>query len=192
MFNEWTTIDSWEGLFKERIAPGAFKKTLRERSPVLQFDHGQHPMIGSIPIGTISSLKEGPDGLRVKARMSDNWLVSPVRDAIASGAITGMSIRFRVVADSWMKPKDGKMPERTITEISLAELGPVVFPAYPTTSVGVRSSAAHLTAEQRAALAQMLDTTTDTVAGEDDTPDEVHVATRTQTQRRAFVRLRTS
>jgi HK97 family phage prohead protease len=140
VFNEWTDIDSWEGTFRERIAPGAFKRTLGQRMPVLQFDHGSHPLIGSIPLGRITSIVEDERGLKVKARLSDNWLVEPVRDAIRDGAIDGMSFRFSVPAngDKIVRGKDGIL-ERTINEVALYEVGPVVFPAYEQTTVGVRS-----------------------------------------------------
>lgn len=130
-------IDSWEGMFDEIIAPGAFKRTINARTPVLQFDHGSHPMLGSIPLGRIDTLREDRRGLYVEARLADNWLVEPVRDAIRDGAISGMSFRFNVVADEWDESDD--IPVRTIREVKLHELGPVVFPASPTTSVGVRS-----------------------------------------------------
>lgn len=165
VFNEWTTIDSWEGTFRERIAPGAFKRTLGQRMPVLQFDHGSHPLIGSIPLGRITSIVEDERGLKVKARLSDNWLVEPVRDAIRDGAINGMSFRFSVPAngDKVTRGADG-MLERTINEIALYEVGPVVFPAYEATSVGVRSRQA-LDAlqdpEVRSELARILATGTD-------------------------------
>jgi HK97 family phage prohead protease len=139
VFNEWTVIDSWEGRFKERIAPGAFKKTLKENGSRvrLQFDHGQHPLIGSLPIGAIRRLAEDDRGLFVEARLADNWLVQPVREAIENGSIDGMSFRFAVIAERWND--DGDIPERTITEVRLSELGPVVWPAYEGTDVGVRS-----------------------------------------------------
>jgi hypothetical protein len=54
------------------------------------------------------------------------------------GAIDGMSFRFSVVQEEWNKPKRG-LPERTITELKLFEFGPVTFPAYEATSVGIRS-----------------------------------------------------
>ena len=141
VFNKWTTIDSWEGRFTERIMPGAFTKTLKESGSKvrLQFDHGQHPMIGSLPIGAIKELREDAKGLFVEARLSDNWLVQPVRDAIDNGSIDGMSFRFQVVAETWAK-ENTDMPERSISEVRLIELGPVVWPAYAGTDVGVRSS----------------------------------------------------
>lgn len=140
VFNSWTEIDSWEGRFKERIAPGAFAKTLQENGARvrLQFDHGQHPLIGSLPIGAIRKLKEDRRGLFVEARLADNWLIQPVREAIENGSIDGMSFRFSVVNETWDK-QDTDLPERTITEVKLMELGPVVWPAYDKTDVGVRS-----------------------------------------------------
>jgi HK97 family phage prohead protease len=155
VFNEWTDIRDWEGTYRERIAPGAFKKSLRDRTPVLQFEHGSHPLIGSLPLGTLSVAREDRNGLFVRARLSDNWLIQPVRDAIKDKAITGMSFRFRVVADHWEKDDAGD-DTRTITEVELLELGPVVFPAYDQTSVAVRSLVGVLDDETRAALAHEL------------------------------------
>lgn len=192
VFNEWTDIDSWEGTFRERVAPGAFKKTLSERMPVLQFDHGTHPLIGSIPLGVFTALREDENGLFVRGRLSDNWLVEPVRDAIRDGAITGMSFKFRVIRDSWAKGK-GNVPERTIQEIALYEAGPVVFPAYEQTSVGMRSREV-LTAltdpEVRHELALMLASGTDATAFAADTESEPTVdghSPRSVNQRKAAV-----
>jgi HK97 family phage prohead protease len=160
VFSSPTRIDSWEGTFDEEIARGAFKKSLQERTPVLQFDHGRHPMVGSIPLGSFETLSEDESGLHVVARLHDNWLVQPVRDAIKSKAIPGMSFRFSVVKDEWrdatgklVKPDDVErllwasdstnpdtILKRTLKEVRLYEVGPVVFPAYADTSVGVRSA----------------------------------------------------
>lgn len=140
VFDSPTRIDSWEGRFDEVIARGAFAKTLKERTPVVQFDHGHHPLVGSIPIATPEVLREDAHGLYLRARLHDNWLTQPVRDAIASGAIDGMSFRFSVVKEAW--DESGDVPVRTVQEVKLYELGPVVFPAYADTSVGVRSDIA--------------------------------------------------
>lgn len=159
VFGSPTRIDSWEGCFDEEIARGAFKKSLKERTPVLQFDHGRHPMVGSIPLGSFETLSEDTEGLHVVARLHDNWLVQPVRDAIKSESIPGMSFRFSVVKDEWrtaagklVKAEDvsrllwssdpddpDSILKRTLKEVRLFEVGPVVFPAYTDTSVGVRS-----------------------------------------------------
>lgn len=169
VFNRMTVINSFEGKFRERIAPGAMKRSFRETPPIVQFDHGRHSMIGSIPIAELRSISEDVDpvlapegGAHVVARIFDNWLMQPVRDAIAGGAINGMSFRFSVVQESW-ETADGKpirdekqlmeclrqaayedlpdeaLPIRTLKQLKVPEVGPVVWPAYAETSVGVRS-----------------------------------------------------
>lgn len=150
VFNSPTEINSWEGNFEERIAPGAFAKTLQERKPVVQFDHGHDIATGSVPIAAIEDIREDKNGLFVRARMFDNPRVEPIRQAIAGGAIDGMSFRFRVTREEW--DDSGPLPVRTIKELDLFELGPVVFPAYESTSVGVRSLLADLDDTQRARL----------------------------------------
>jgi HK97 family phage prohead protease len=156
VFGQPTEIDSWEGCFTETIRQGAFKKSIRESTPVMQFDHGRHPLIGSIPIGSIDDLHEDDQGLYVEARITDNWLMQPVRDAIAEGSVNGMSFRFEVVREEWrdaqgkvVQPQDVMdllwMPgdrgplQRELIELKCRELGPVVFPAYAGTSVSVRA-----------------------------------------------------
>ncbi|MCB9376796.1 MAG: HK97 family phage prohead protease [Microthrixaceae bacterium] len=156
VFDSPTRIDSWEGFFDEVIARGAFAKTIKERKPVIQFDHGQHPLVGSIPLGSIDVLREDDHGLYVRARLHDNWLVQPVRDAIASGSVDGMSFRFSVVKEQVDESPD--VPLRTVQEVKLYEVGPVVFPAYEATSVGVRSQVTAILADPtaRAELARAI------------------------------------
>lgn len=155
VFNAWTDIRDQMGVYKERIAPGAFKRSIGQRTPVLQFDHGTHPLFGSLPLGGITALREDKNGLFVRAKLSDNWLVEPIRDAIKDGGVTGMSFRFRVVSDHWDQNAAGE-DTRTINEVELLELGPVVFPAYEQTSVAVRSLVGVLDDETRAQLAREL------------------------------------
>lgn len=169
VFNRETIIDSYEGRFREKIAPGAMKRSFRETPPKIQFDHGRHPMIGSIPIAKLERIAEEVDpvlapegGAHVVARIFDNWLMAPVRDAIAGGAVSGMSFRFSVIREAW-HTADGQqirdenelmshlrrtwredVPEeellvRTLKELKVPEIGPVTWPAYADTSVSVRS-----------------------------------------------------
>lgn len=173
VFRSPTVIDSWEGTFEEEVARGAFRKTLSERTPVLQFDHGRDMRTGSVPIGQIEDLREDTKGLFVLARLFDNPVVEPIRQAIEGGAIDGMSFRFEVMKDRWhdkngvlVKPdelnsllwtqNDRSPLKRTLLEVKLFELGPVVFPAYEDTSVGVRSILAGLDETQRRTLIEEL------------------------------------
>jgi HK97 family phage prohead protease len=191
VFDEPTRIDSWEGKFYEIIARGAFKKTLSERTPVLQFDHGRDAATGSVPIGAIETLSEDQSGLFVRARLHDNARVEPIRQAIASGAIDGMSFRFRVTREEWDESPD--IPVRTIREVELHEVGPVVFPAYESTSVGVRSLLNDLDGDDRIRLVNALRNEISSNAGTatlDDPPDAASQGTSGTSygERAAFLR----
>ncbi len=188
VFGSRTVIDSWEGRFAEEFSLGSMKRSFRETPPKVQFDHGRHPMIGSIPIAALRSINEEVDpvlapkgGAHIVARVFDNWLMAPVRDAIAAEAISGMSMRFSVVREAWTtfdgKPirdeqtlmqllreaiyddvPDDQLPVRTVKEAKVPEMGPVVWPAYDATSVSMRSTVIDLgrlhEPEQRKLLAQ--------------------------------------
>lgn len=159
VFNQDTEINSWEGKFTERVAPGAFKKTLQGgKKPIMQFNHGRDVRTGQVPIGVFTDIREDAKGLAVEGRLFDNALVEPIRQAIDAQAVSGMSFSFQVVRDEWRDQNnrvvkgdalrrllwgdgdpDTKL-QRTIKEIKLFEAGPVVTPAYAGTSVGLRSA----------------------------------------------------
>lgn len=156
VFNSPTTIRDAMGEFEETILPGAFKRSLDARTPVLQWDHGRDPAVGTAPIGDIQDLREDDHGLLVRARLYDHPSTGRVRQAIAGRSVKGMSFRFGVPdgGDLWTK-KDGK-DRREIRDADVHELGPVVFPAYDTTSVSVRSLLATLDPDERRALIREL------------------------------------
>ena len=154
----WTLIDSWEGTFWERFKFGAFRKAVKEKMPRMQFDHGRHPLLGSLPLGRWHDVTEEDGlGLHTVGRLSDNWLIEPFRDAIRDEAVDGMSIRFEVVQEDWRdvegkrirdeeelaqllyRPSERGPLRRSVLEAKLPEAGPVTWPAYDQTSVGVRS-----------------------------------------------------
>lgn len=156
VFDQPTIIESYAGDFEETVSRGAFKKTLQERTPVMQFDHGNDKAVGTAPIAGIQELQEDGEGLLVRARLLDTPRVEDIRQAIRLKAIRGMSFKFRVVRDRWIDRDGTRIPDddladmledpgdrgpirRQITEVELFELGPVVFPAYAQTTVGVRS-----------------------------------------------------
>lgn len=146
-FNQWTEIDSYfEGRFMERIAPGAFRKTFRERGDDIRvlFQHGRDPQVGDKPIAEIEELREDPtEGAYYEARLLDG-----VPDLLLSGLRAGQygqSFRMQILREEWKEEPGASdhnpagLPERTIKEIRLHEFGPVTFPAYANTEAGVRS-----------------------------------------------------
>lgn len=142
VFDTPTEINSWEGTFEETIAPGAFRKTLRESRDniVPLFNHGFDPSIGDKPLGRFSVLKEDRTGVYYEVPLSDTSYNADIAALVRDGAIPGNSFRFSVVKDEWEKPaRKGGMAKRRITELRLMEGGPVTFPAYQATTVGIRS-----------------------------------------------------
>jgi HK97 family phage prohead protease len=147
-FMEWTRIESvWEGEFMERIAPGAFTKTINEnRSDVkVLFQHGQDPQIGDKPLGSIAELREDDVGPYYEVPLLDaGYVRNDILPGLRAG-LYGASFRFRVTREEKTEEPaksdhnpDG-LPERTIKEIRLFEFGPVTFPAYAGATAGVRS-----------------------------------------------------
>lgn len=165
VFDAWYDVADHLGQYREQVARGAFRKTLRERTPVCQLDHGSHPLIGSLPLGRFSRLAEDAHGLHFRLEMHDGWLFEPVKEAVRSGAISGCSIRFAVPKgkEDW----NDNMSERTIREAKLYELGPVVFPAAPMTSVALRALMSGLPDDERATLLSEISTRSEAV--DDDT-----------------------
>jgi HK97 family phage prohead protease len=143
-FNEWTRIDSfWEGTFLERVAPGAFKKTMREQTPRVLFNHGRDVTLGNTVLGDIEAMREDADGAYYEVRLFDG-IPDLLLDGLRSG-VYGASFRFRVMREELVqepKPSDHNpegLPERTIKEAQVFEFGPVTFPAYEGATAGVRS-----------------------------------------------------
>lgn len=138
--DQWTELHDVFGAYQERIAPGAFKKTLAERgAPKVLFNHGRED---PRPIGIATKSVEDPTGLYLEASLfSDTAYVSELLPALRSGAIDGMSFMFDVVEESWTWAdiSESGLDERTIQQVRLYEAGPVVWPAYEQTDVGVRT-----------------------------------------------------
>lgn len=145
VFNSPTTINSWEGEFVEVLAPGCFRKTLKERGDRVKvlFNHGMDPSIGDKPLGKPTVQEEDATGLRVECPLDDTSYNADIRALLRSGALDGMSFRMTIIGEKWDHPKSGehRLPTRTITEVKLHEWGPVTFPAYEATQAGVRAHA---------------------------------------------------
>ena len=121
--------------FKERIAPGAFRKTLTELPDVrLLINHEGLPLART-KNGTLN-LIEDERGLRFDAELADTQEARDIYTLVQRGDVDQMSFAFRVIRQNWSKDKT----ERTLTEVSLADgdVSVVTYPAYPTTSVEAR------------------------------------------------------
>lgn len=145
-FNEWTEINSgFEGRFMERVAPGAFTKTLQERRPKVLYDHGHDPTVGEKPLGVPTLIEPRESGEWFEVELFDS--TSYVRDLLPAlqARELGVSFRFQAIKETFEhepEPSEANphgLPERTLREVTLPEFGPVTFPAYDGATVALRS-----------------------------------------------------
>ena len=123
--------------FIERIAPGAFSKTLQETPDVrLLANHEGLPMART-KNGTMR-LYEDEKGLYFEAELANTQEARDLYTLVSRGDVDQMSFAFRVIRQNWSKDRT----ERTLTEVSLADgdVSIVTYPAYPATSVEAREA----------------------------------------------------
>lgn len=125
--------------YREIVAPGAFSESLARRQekgrklPILW----QHRAYA--PIGIYTKASEDDRGLYLEGKL----LVSDVAQAreahalMKAGAISGQSIGYHVLADSF----DSKTRIRTLTKLELHETSIVTFPANDEARVSVVKAA---------------------------------------------------
>ena len=122
--------------FTERIAPGAFTRTLKSRNDVrAYYNHNDELLLGSSRAKTLR-IEDRADGGYVEISLPETELGRSVAYHIRRGDITGMSFGFSTVRDEW----SGDGNERTLKEVRLHEVSVVSgVPAYPTTTASVRN-----------------------------------------------------
>ena len=124
--------------FIERIAPGAFSRSLRSRNEIKLFvNHDTSRVLASKRAGTLR-LSESGRGLEVEADLPDTTDGRDMAVLLKRGDIDSMSFGFSVPkgGDSWSD--DGQ--ERELREVRLHEVSIVTgFPAYEATAATVRS-----------------------------------------------------
>lgn len=107
------------------VVAGAFAETLAAakaagRMPAMLWQHNPRE-----PIGVYSEMSEDAVGLRVKGRLAmKTQRGAEAYELMKMGALTGLSIGYRVRDDSW----DRVTGVRTIKKADLIEISPVTFP----------------------------------------------------------------
>jgi HK97 family phage prohead protease len=118
--------------FTERIAPGAFRGSLKNRNDIkLLWNHDTGAVLGSTRAKTLK-LTEDARGLYVEAQLPNTTLGRDARELIKRGDVDSMSFGFTVARDGESWSDDGR--ERTLRKINLHEVSIVAFPAYPATA----------------------------------------------------------
>lgn len=140
VFNRETVIGRW---FREQVAPGAFKKTIKEADVRHLFNHDPNMVLARTKNGTLD-LSEDDFGLAYDALLNpDDPDAIRVKAKVERGDVTQSSFGFIVVADEWEEGEihdDGTktLPLRTIKEAKLFDTSTVTYPAYTDADAMIR------------------------------------------------------
>lgn len=118
--------------FTERIAPGAFRGSLRNRNDIkLLWNHDSGQPLASTRAGNLK-LTEDERGLFVEASLPQTTVGRDASILIRDGIVDSMSFGFTVARNGEQWNEDGTV--RTLTRVNLHEVSIVSFPAYPGTA----------------------------------------------------------
>ena len=121
--------------FREKIAPGAFAKAVNGDVRAL-YNHDPNIILGRTKAKTLR-LEEDSRGLRVEIMPPDTQIARDLGESMRRGDVDQMSFGFRTIKDKWEETEGGTV--RTLIEVELFDVSPVVFPAYADTEIALRS-----------------------------------------------------
>ena len=124
--------------FREKISKGAFAESIKKDDIRALWNHDPNYVLGRNKSGTLA-LEEDDKGLKIEVTPPDTQWARDLLVSIERKDVTQMSFGFEVEKDEWDR-SDEKNVIRTLLKTRLFDVSPVTFPAYPQTSVGVRSA----------------------------------------------------
>lgn len=142
------------GGFVERIAPGAFRKTIGEADVKALFNHDANLLLGRTKSGTLR-LDEDEVGLRYEVDLPDTTLGRDLSVLLARGDVSQSSFAFRVVKDDWEVDEQDR-PVRTLVEVKLFDVSPVTYPAYLDTEASMRAALPRLADAREMSLDEVI------------------------------------
>ena len=145
------------GGFREQIAPGAFKRTIKSADVRALWNHDPNYVLGRTRSKTLS-LAEDDHGLAIEIDPPDTQWARDLMVSIRRKDITQMSFAFQTLKDEW-DSEDQENEVRTLVKVRLFDVSPVTYPAYTATDVEVKSGEdvlkEHRAAKSRADAAAM-------------------------------------
>ena len=140
VFNQPTMI----GKVEEVVAPGAFEGRLDDDIVAL-FNHDMNmPLARSKNGEGTLQVRVDEHGLYYRFELGNQTYAQDLAESIRRGDVQGSSFGFVVREDDYEKKSDGSY-RRTIKKLArIADVSPVVSPAYPQTSVKMRDAIAAL------------------------------------------------
>jgi HK97 family phage prohead protease len=128
----YNSLSSDLGGFREIVKPGAVRNL---SGGDIRGRYNHEMVLGRTKSGTMK-LSDESTGVRYEITPPSTAAARHVVEAVRRGDVSGSSFAFRTISDNWRKENGETIRELTAIEIS--DIGPVDFPAYPTTSASVR------------------------------------------------------
>lgn len=125
--------------FREVIDPGAFSETDVSDVRAL-FNHDNNLLLARTSSGTLS-IEVDENGLRYEFEAPKTSYGKDLVELMKRGDVTQSSFGFTIDREGeYWEQREGELPVRHITRIKkLYDVSPVTYPAYPDTTVAVRS-----------------------------------------------------
>ncbi len=142
LFGRPIVYDAWShpigGQFRERFRPGSLDKCLSQKPEIYCcMYHDERMLLGTTKAGTLRILPDA-QGVAVECDPPGTSYAADLQNLIKRGDIQGMSFIFRAVQDEWDQ-RDGET-FRDVIEADICEVCYLHNPAYPQTTVGIRSA----------------------------------------------------
>lgn len=126
------------GGWREQILPGAFSKCLASNGDIVCLrDHNPSMILGRTTSGTLR-VRQDEIGLHFECDLPDTTQANDLVTSLERGDINGCSFGFYCHDDNWHTTDDG-IEVRDVIEADVFDCSVVTYPAYPATSVALRS-----------------------------------------------------
>ena len=138
-FNAKTKIRSWSGEFEEWLEPGCFADTLGKNSDVRALvEHDYRSLLARTTAGNLV-LEEDQRGLKFSMSLPDTQLGRDTYENVRVRNYTGMSFGFLPLKMKQDFDDRGRLIRVSHQSVDLREVTITSMPAYPKTSVAIRS-----------------------------------------------------
>ncbi|MEU0102399.1 HK97 family phage prohead protease [Streptomyces sp. NPDC006267] len=133
------------GGFVEVVDARAFNKSRGDGWPdvIARYNHDDNMLLGTVAGGTLRLLL---DDTGLMYDVDPPQARADILELVSRGDVRKSSFAFRTVEDDWGMTDQG-FPKRTLVAAQLVDVAPVNIPAYPDSSAGLRSLAAHVGAD---------------------------------------------
>ena len=127
------------GGFVERVDTGAFNqaRSLGWPNIVCRYNHDPNMVLGTTP----KTLELRTDNVGLDYSVLPPQARADILELVERGDVRFSSFAFRCVEDEWATT-DQNYPMRVLHEVKLVDVAPVLDPAYPDATAGLRSLAA--------------------------------------------------